>query len=227
MNKLLRRCVYTPLIFDAAWSARRRLLLTLLKFYREPAVVKVIEGAYREAGLLMSPYDAYALYTLGRMQTNVPGSMAEVGVYRGGSARIICSLKGEKKFYGFDTFEGLPAGEAVDEKWFHRGKYRSDQAAVADYLKPFPGVTLTKGLFPASGSVLDGEWLSFVSLDVDLYRGTLDSLECLWDKMSRHGLILIHDSHCAGVRQAVDEFLADHSALQFGCGCSQLALIRP
>ena len=45
MDKLLRNCMYKPLIFDAEWFAWRRLLLALLKFYRAPAAAKVIEEA--------------------------------------------------------------------------------------------------------------------------------------------------------------------------------------
>ena len=32
------------------------------------------------------------------------GDIAEVGVYRGGSAMIICEAKGNKKLHLFDTF---------------------------------------------------------------------------------------------------------------------------
>lgn len=227
MNKSLANLIHTPFIWGAAGAVRDRFQMSLLKFYREPAAVDIIQQAYREADLQMCPFDAYSLYTLVSMQTKIAGSMAEIGMYRGASAKIICSLKGQAKFYGFDTFEGLPEGNRADEKWFHKADYRSNQTAVAAYLKDFPGVTLTKGLFPASGRVLSEERLSFVNLDVDLYKSTIDALDFLWDKLSPRGLVLIHDTHCEGVKNAIREFLAGHDALSFGCGCSQVALTRP
>jgi hypothetical protein len=160
------------------------------------------------------------------MQASVPGSIVEIGMYRGGSAGIICHLKGDKKFYGFDTFEGLPRRSNDDEKWFREKQYSASQEGVAAYLANFPGVTLTKGIFPESGSILNGERFSFVNLDVDLYTGMIDSLNFLWERMSDRGLILIHDSHLGGVKKAVAEFLRSQNAMSFDCGCSQTALVR-
>ena len=37
--------------------------------------------------------------------------MAEVGVYQGVSAKLICEAKGDKELHLFDTFEGLPDPE--------------------------------------------------------------------------------------------------------------------
>jgi O-methyltransferase len=226
MNKALANLLYAPPILRPLEFVSKQFQMMLLKFYREPEIIAVIENAFREADLQMNPLDAHALYSLVRMQASVPGHMAEVGMYRGGSARIICLLKGEKKFYGFDTFEGLPSRGNEDEKWFHKAQYRASQEEVASYLADFANVTLTKGVFPESGSVLDGEEFNFVNLDVDLYKGMIDSLNFLWDKMSARGLILIHDAHLAGVKKAIAEFLENHEAMMFDCGCSQTALIR-
>ncbi len=228
MNKTFANLIRRQPIFGAVEFLADRFQMALLRFYREPATVNLIEAAYRGAELRMRPFDVFALHELARMQLSVAGNMAEIGMYQGASARIICSLKGDKKFFGFDTFEGLPDVGRQDEKWLRmkQFKYKMSQEAVAAYLQDFPGVTLTKGLFPESGSVLNGERLSFVNLDVDLYKGTIDSLNFLWEKMNDRGLVLIHDTHLEGVKQAIGEFLAGHKAMAFGCGCMQTALIR-
>ncbi len=226
MNKAFANLLHTPPLFNALELANKHFQVSLLKFYREPEAVAVIDDAFGEAGLGMNPLDAYALYSLVRMQASALGSMVEIGMWRGGSARIICHLKGDKKFYGFDTFEGLPGRGEEDEKWFREKQFSSRQEDVAANLAKFPGVTLTKGIFPESGSILNGERLSFVNLDVDLYKGTIDSLNFLWEKMSDRGLILIHDFHLGGVKKAVAEFLESHHAMSFDCGCSQTALVR-
>ena len=40
--------------------------------------------------------------------------MAEVGVYQGVSAKLICEAKGDKELHVFDTFEGLPDKSGTD-----------------------------------------------------------------------------------------------------------------
>jgi O-methyltransferase len=226
MDKTLASLLHTRPLFNSLVWANKHFQLSLVNFYREPEALALIDKAFREADLQMNPLDAYSLYSLARMQANVPGSMVEIGMYRGGSAGIICHLKGNKKFYGFDTFEGLPSLGKEDEKWFRENQYSARQDAVTAYLAKFTGVTLTKGRFPESGSILNGERLSFVNLDVDLYKGMIDSLNFLWEKMNDRGLILIHDTHLGGVKKAIAEFLEGHNVVSFDCGCSQMALIR-
>jgi O-methyltransferase len=226
MNKTLASLLHTRPFFNSLELVSKQFQVSLLKFYREPEALVLIDEAFRKADLQMNPLDAYSLYSLVRMQANVPGSMVEIGMYRGGSAAIICHLKGDKKFYGFDTFEGLPSLGKEDEKWFRENQFSAAQDLVAAYLAKFPEVTLTKGRFPESGSILNGERLSFVNLDVDLYKGMIDSLNFVWEKMNDRGLILIHDSHLGGVKKAVAEFLESYNAVSFDCGCSQTALMR-
>jgi len=116
MNKAFANLLHRPVIFNSLELASKHFQNSLLTFYREPEAVAVIDEAFREADLQMNPLDAYSLYSLVRMQASVPGSMVEIGMYRGGSASIICHLKGDKKFIGFDTFEGLPRRSEEDEK---------------------------------------------------------------------------------------------------------------
>jgi hypothetical protein len=51
----------------------------------------LIDKAFREADLQMNPLDAYSLYSLARMQANVPGSMAEIGMCRAAAQRSFVS----------------------------------------------------------------------------------------------------------------------------------------
>jgi O-methyltransferase len=150
--------------------------------------------------------------------------MAEIGMHRGASDKIICRLKGDKRFFGLDTFEGL-AHIGRDGEWVRKGEYRASQETVTAYLSEFPGAILTKGLFLETGAVLREEHLSFIHLDIDVYKDTIDSLNFLWPRTSDRGLILIHDTHLEGVKKA-EEFLSAHTAMAFRCGCMQIALIR-
>ena len=60
----------------------------------------IISGADNE--------ENYTLYSSLKAVKDLAGDIAEIGVYKGGTAKLICELKGNKNLYLFDTFEGLP-----------------------------------------------------------------------------------------------------------------------
>ena len=77
-----------------------------------------------ETELLLEDIEAYYIYMAVKRTQKVPGDIAEVGVYKGGSAKMICSAKGDKHLHLFDTFEGLPKVEDIDMVWpFYEGKF--------------------------------------------------------------------------------------------------------
>ncbi len=54
---------------------------------------------------------------------------------------------------------------------------------------------------------MSGKKFSFVHLDVDTYKSTLDCLAFFYGRMSRGEILISQDYHAAtGVRIAVDEF---------------------
>ncbi len=108
-----------------------------------------------------------------RQTQKVPGDIAEVGVYKGGSAKIICSAKGEKHLHLFDTFEGLPKVEDIDMVWpFYEGKFAASCDGVKEYLKNDHNVFFYKGIFPVTLGPVKEKMFSMVNLDVDTYEST-------------------------------------------------------
>jgi hypothetical protein len=164
------------------------------------------------------------------MQSAIEGDMAEVGLYRGGSAKLICSVKGPRTFWGFDTFAGLKDVSDMDTHWgvafFKRGDYAASRQEVAAYLAGFPQVHLIEGYFPDSAAPIVNRSFSFVHLDVDTYASTLASLQFFWPRMSPGGIVITHDSHAEGVSKAITEFAAEKNARYFPTTCSQLAFIK-
>jgi len=168
----------------------------------------LIRGVIRETDMLLLHDEAYQLLSCVRATANTPGEIAEVGVYRGGSARLICEGRGDKTLYLFDTFEGLPTTDRLDSR-FAAGQYAASVDSVQSYLARFPNVQVHKGFFPATSAPIADKRFSFVHLDVDLYRPTHDSLEFFYPRMNQGGIFLIHDYLWAeGVRKAVQEFFA-------------------
>jgi len=169
---------------------------------------ELIRSVIRETDMLLFPDEAYQLLSCVRATANIPGEIAEVGVYRGGSARLICEGKGTRTLYLFDTFEGLPTTDRLDSL-FAAGQYAARVDSVQSYLARFSNVHVHKGLFPGTSTPIADQRFSFVHLDVDLYQPTHDALEFFHPRMSPGGIFLIHDYLWAeGVRKAVQEFFA-------------------
>lgn len=150
--------------------------------------------------------EAYMIRSAVLATRQVPGLLAEVGVFRGGTARVICEAKGDRTLHLFDTFEGLPSPEAID-KGFERGQYACSLEAVKTYLAEFQGVHFHQGLFPATGASVRDCRFSFVHLDVDLYQSTIEALKFFYPRMNVGAMLISHDyvEFCA-VRRAFDNY---------------------
>jgi hypothetical protein len=172
---------------------------------------KTLKKIRAETDLLLEDIEAYHIFMAVRRTLKIPGDIAEVGVYRGGSAKIICAAKESRKLHLFDTFEGLPKVDDVDAVWpFYEGKFAASLESVQDYLANESNVFFYKGVFPdTSGPVADQKF-SLVNLDVDTYESTRQCLLFFYGRMTPGGIIISHDYLTApGVQKAFDEFFGD------------------
>jgi O-methyltransferase len=231
LRKLIGFMIYrVPLVMPVLMFVLRRMQYLQLGFYKDGIDVKMIREAAREKRMLLQPQEAHTLLALARMQALIDGDLAEVGVFQGASAKLICRVKGDRHFWGFDTFAGLSDVSSADTHWgvsfFKSGGYSADQAGVASYLVEFPNVHLVPGYFPESAGAAASHQFSFAHLDVDTYESTLASLRFFWPRLVAGGLVLIHDSHAAGVMKAIDEFRAETSARAFSTTGSQFVIVK-
>lgn len=150
------------------------------------------------------------------VERNIPGQIAELGVYQGEQAALLNGLFPDRKIYLFDTFEGFSSADISTEasKGFSGATLGDFQDTSVDRVMarmPHPEqVNVHAGFFPGSLNGLE-ETFAFVSLDVDLYEPTLAGLEYFYPRLSPGGFIFIHDYNnrrYAGVRHAVEKFLA-------------------
>lgn len=167
-----------------------------------------IAGMRKQGRLLQNPAEGCQLISALRATEKVPGDIAEVGTAQGGSARLIGDYSGGKTIHVFDTFAGLPEPGSMDVR-FKGGMYASSLEDVRAYLQGLP-VIFHQGLFPKSADAMGDLRFSFVHLDVDLYRSTLDGLKFFYPRLNPGGIIVSHDYVSAeGVNQAFEEFFAD------------------
>lgn len=157
---------------------------------------------------------------------DVPGDLAECGVYRGGTliptGLHLKQTRTEKVVYGFDSFQGFDGsvdseialgGVRNSEK--RRGGFsdtslqyvrdRVRRFALDDHVKIVPGFL---------ADTLDShaeKQFSFVHLDVDIYESYKLCLEFFYPRLSSGGVILLdeyNDPPWPGCNKAVDEFMA-------------------
>jgi len=179
-------------------------------YYNHPLKIKTYRlcaSIKDDSRTLLSVHELYVLYQAAFASLKIKGELAEVGVYKGGSAKLLCILKGNKHIYLFDTFRGLPSTTKKDDSYHREGMYQEHMESVAEYLKMFKNVILQKGLFPRSASCIINKRFCFVHLDIDLYKGTLDALNFFWPRLNKGGIIFLHDYPVLmGVKNAVYKF---------------------
>jgi hypothetical protein len=190
-----------------------RLQLLFLATHKDRDRVRLIKRVRKERRGPLAD-EMFLIHSIATAQSRRPGDFAEVGVYRGGSARVICEAKGDKRLRLFDTFRGLPEdSSAADGGVLRKHSYACSRQNVETYLDRFSNVSYYEGVFPQSiqgDTELERARFAFVHLDVDLYESTRDCLEFFYPRMVPGGVILTHDySHLGGVRRAFDEFFAD------------------
>jgi O-methyltransferase len=147
-------------------------------------------------------------------EKGIEGDIAEIGVYKGSSAKLFCTIFPEKKIYLFDTFEGFDNRDLLNEKAYTHKKHFKDTSVegVKRYLNSEKAI-FCKGYFPQTAiNIEDTARFCLIHLDADLYNPTFEGLNFFYNKVNSGGLIIIHDYYSSlwpGVKNAVDEFFID------------------
>lgn len=189
-----------------------QLHLFFLGSHKEKEVVRLIRRVRRQRKCLLTAFECFTVHSLVRAQSDLPGELAEVGVFAGASAKLICEARARKPLHLFDTFDGLPESSDKDGEVYRKKPqlFACSLESVRAYLDNYPEVYYYQGLFPDTAGPVTDKTFSFVHLDVDLYESTLACLEFFYPRMSPGGIMLSHDyTILAGVKDAFDEFFAD------------------
>lgn len=150
------------------------------------------------------------------MQTSkVPGSIVEMGCFAGQTGALLSALAPGKPVHLYDSFQGLPAPGPKDgtHEAFQAGQIKSN---IEDVLWQFSSRSLATptvhaGWFSDLSPADMPSQIAFAFLDGDLYESIRDSLRLVYPRMSKGGVVLVHDyyhDHLPGVKIACDEFEA-------------------
>lgn len=150
-------------------------------------------------------------------QRRVPGDLAELGVYRGFTARLFHHYMPDRALHLFDTFAGFdPHDVQAEERVGGRGTLKGHFAdtsveGVLRFLeRKNDNVHVYPGRFPDTiPPELESRTFALVHLDADLYEPTLAGLRWFYPRIAPGGFVVVHDYNAwPGARRAVDEFFA-------------------
>lgn len=165
---------------------------------------------------LVSPYRCFFLYQFAKNANSLPGQFAQVGIYQGGSAKLISSvIDKHKEFFLFDTFSGLPQHDShVDD--YPKGKFGDTSIVkIKNLFIKNKNVKIVQGLFPNTGKIIEKEKFAFVYLDVDLYKSNYEALTFFYKRMVPGGVIVFDDygwRYCRGIKKSIHDFLKKQHA---------------
>lgn len=159
----------------------------------------------------------------------VPGDMAELGVYQGGAGLLMSQLLPEKNIHLFDTFKGLP--EHTKDTDVHKTGEFADTSfeAVFEAYKDRKA-SFFVGVFPGTTGLVKDCRYCLVHLDADQYQSTLAGLEFFWPRLEPGGALVLDDydwPKCPGVKRAIDEYFApDRGKAELSTYCAYQAVVR-
>lgn len=168
------------------------------------------------------------------IRQNIPGSIVECGVWRGGSMLTVAHLLdrlgvSDRDLYLFDTYEGMTEPTERDVQ-IKNQKFASDRLSAEDHSSWVWAIASLEDVkqgfeqvrYPADrthfvqGPVEETiperapEQISILRLDTDWYASTKHELEQLYKRLAPGGVLIIDDyGTWQGSKDATDEFLAE------------------
>ena len=193
---------------------------------------RIIAETRSLTSLLLSDPAALHILACVRAARTVSGAMAEAGVFKGGSARLICENKGEAPLHLFDIFEGLQGdggksdGRAASEVQRHFGAAHGNRAEVERLLEPYRDVHVHGGLFPESTTGLEELRFSFVHLDLDLPGATRAALDYFHPRLVPGGILIGDDYDDPQLRDCFESWFDGRADRLIELPWSQVMVVR-
>ncbi len=169
------------------------------------------------------------------VKDHIQGDLAELGVYKGHTAKIIHHSAPDRRLHLFDTFEGFTSNDLDSEEGKARGysEVNFSNTSIDKVIKHINGnenLIIHKGYFPQSAADTKETQFAFVSIDADLYKPIKAGLEYFYPRLAEGGIIIVHDYNedWTGAMKAVDEFCRDieENPLLFPDPGNSIAIIK-
>lgn len=182
---------------------------SLVRLWEEPPFAEIY-SVIRDTTLVCDQR-CLVLYALAQQCAAVPGALAEVGVYRGGTAYLLARARPERALYLFDTFSGMPTTDPVMD--VHReGDFADTSLESVRRFVAADSAIFRPGMFPNSAAGLEDQRFALVHVDCDIYSSVRACCEWFYPRMNPGGVMAFDDygvKSCPGARRAIDEFFRD------------------
>lgn len=157
-------------------------------------------------------YSTIALAVDRIIKDDIPGSFAELGVFKGELSAFLAAIAGGRTLHLFDTFAGFPEdslepGETADPRFTD-----TSVEAVRRRIGDCSRVVFHEGPFPDTAGPIMDEKFAFVMLDPDKYKPTLAGLEIFYPRLAQGGYLFMHDFNNPESEFAVSRAAADFFA---------------
>ena len=203
--------------------------ITLPLWDDDPAFVRLFDQLIGYT--LVDKVRCFMLYQCTKNSARIAGDIAEIGVFRGGTAKLLAktSAPAGKTVHLFDTFAGMPAVDAGAD--LHQaGDFASTSIeAVQAYLHDCSNVCFYKGVFPSTAQPIEQRMFALVHIDVDIYTSVLSCCAFFYPRMERGGMMIFDDYgfwSCPGAKKAVDEFFVGKPEVPIYLPTGQCLVIR-
>lgn len=188
---------------------------SVIRFENDTEYIKHFSDRIRP-NTLLDENKLLSLYKKLKEIQPLEGEIVEVGVWRGGSARLLCENAPSSIVFLIDTFEGLPAPKEKDNFHVERDFDDTSIKHVLTILNGLNNYNIISGRFPltTSNNILKKFNYKLVHIDVDLYQEYLNCINFFYPRMIPGGYIIFDDYEaniCLGARLAVDEFVNLHN----------------
>tara|TARA_R110001632_G_C11226938_1_gene406149 strand:+ start:50 stop:808 length:759 start_codon:yes stop_codon:yes gene_type:complete len=157
------------------------------------------------------------------LKNNIEGDIVELGCNVGTTSlfikRCLEKHKSNKNFHVYDSWEGLPEKldsdfSLIEGKNFNKGDCKIPREI---FVQTFQRSNLSlpeihSGWFKEIDDSEYPDKICFAFLDGDFYSSIIDSLEKIYHKMTKGGIIIIDDcgwNALPGCKKAVEDFLKD------------------
>ena len=173
---------------------------------------------------------------------DLKGDFLECGVLKGFSSYLLRSLEDQlfkdtiNNYFLIDSFEGL--SDFLDEDKSlnpdiiqnKKGDLKANIEDVKVLFNQFKNVNIIKGWIPKVFESLDEKnKYKFVHIDVDLYQPTFDTLNYIYDKVVKGGIIITDDYHSSlfpGNQKAWKKYFNSKNIRSISLPSGQAVLIK-
>ncbi len=147
---------------------------------------------------------------------SVDGNIVELGTGKGFVFQNVMNYAGDrlqhKKIFLCDTFLPFKTDITNGSQTESQGRsdiYSTSDAEVAQSFKDWSNVRIIKGKLPTSLEQLKGEIgsIAFLHVDLNYYLAEIQSLELLWEQISKGAIILLDDFGNPGRETQMHEHL--------------------